>query len=116
MARGGSSKSSYTSPYSHYKEPLHETAIFHYIIILLIIATLIVSILALVNVNELKKSLVPTTTNTNEFLNKLIGHDETKAYVGIAPLNIIQINSNNIANLQTQINGLDASYIGSFIV
>jgi len=43
-------------------------------------------------------------------------HDEMKSFVGVAPLNIIQINQNNIANLQTQISGLDSSYIGSFLV
>ncbi len=115
MIRGGSSKLS-TSSYSSYKEPLHETAVFHYIIILLIIATLVVSILAFNKIGLLEKSLAPTTINVNDFLNKLTSHDEMKSYVGVAPLNIIQINSNNIANLQAQINGLDTSFISSYIV
>ena len=54
--------------------------------------------------------------NTQDFLNKLTAHDQMRAYVGIAPLNIIQITNNNIANLQAQIDGLDRSFIGSFIV
>ncbi|MEK6968663.1 MAG: hypothetical protein AABX51_08640, partial [Nanoarchaeota archaeon] len=113
MKRGESSSSS--SSYT-YREPLHETAIFHYIAILLIIAALIVSIIALVNTNKLKNALAPQTININDFLNKLTSHDEAKAYVGVSPLNIVQVNSDNIANLQAQIAGLDASYIGNFIV
>lgn len=124
MKRGGSSSSSGgsspgSSPSSSsytYREPLHETAIFHYILILLITAALIVSIIALLNTNELKNALVPQTIDINSFLNKLTSHDEMKAYVGVSPLNIVQINSNNIASLQSQIAGLDSSYLGSFIV
>lgn len=114
MARGGSSKgTSYTQSYS---EPLHEKPIFHYLILILIIATLIVSIFALVNTYQLKKTLVPRTININDFLKKLTSHNEMKAYVGISPLNIIKIDTNNLANLQTQINGLDTSYLGNFII
>ena len=39
-----------------------------------------------------------------------------KNYVGVAPLNIIQVNNNNIANLQAQVNWLDLSYIWNFII
>jgi len=115
MARGGTRLSSYTKSY-RYSTPLHEKPIFHYITALAVIATLIVSISALVNVYQLKKTLSPRTININDFLKKLISHDEMKGYVGVAPLNVIQINNNNFANLQAQINGLDASYIGNFIV
>jgi len=113
MKRGDSLSGS--SSYS-YREPLHETATFHYIIILLIIASLAIGILSLNGINQLKKSLIPKTINVNDFLSKLTSHDEMKAYVGISPLNIIQITKNNIANLQSQITGLDNSFIGSFIV
>ena len=113
MVRGVSLKSSYTP--SSYREPLCEKPVFHYILIILVIASLATSIYALLNVNELKKSL-PATISVNDFLAKLTVHPEMKNYVGIAPLNIIQVNSNNLANLQAQISGLDASYIGSFIV
>lgn len=102
------------------KEPLHKSAIFHYIIILLIIATLVVSILALISVNELKKSsgaqITGRAVDANDFLGKLTAHDETKAYVGVSPLNIVQVDSNNIDNLKAQINGLDSSHLGDFIV
>lgn len=115
MKRGGENLS---SAYS-YKEQIHEKQAFHIIILLLLLATLAVSTIALLNTNELKKSLLPLlpqTVNTNDFLKKLTAHEEMKSHIGTAPLNVVQINSNNIANLQSQIAGLDTSYLGSFIV
>ena len=88
------------------KTHIYETPFFQHLMVLVILATLVVGILALVNVYQLKKALIPKTTS----------HTEMKGYVGTAPLNIVQINSNNLANLQSQISGLDASYIGNFIV
>ena len=114
--RGGRLKSSRYASYSSHSEPLHEKPIFHYIIVLLIIATLAVGILALINTYQLKKALIPKRVDINDFLKKLTSHDEAKDYVGVIPLNIVQINNDNIANLQTQINGLDLSYIKDFIV
>ena len=101
---------------SSYREPFHETPAFQYIKLLLITATLVVGILILINSNQITGAAVAQTLNTNDFLNKLTSHDETRAYAGVTPLNIIQINNDNIANLQTQINGLDTSYIEDFIV
>ena len=106
MARGDDSHSAH----------LYEKPFFQHIIVLSIIATLIVSVFALVSVYQLKKAIVPKTVNFNDFLKKLTSHAEMKSYVGVAPLNVVQINNNNLGNLQTQINGLDTSYIGSFIV
>jgi len=111
MEWGGGLKSSYSS-----RKSFHESAIFHYIIIILIIATLIISVLAFNDIRDLKASLIPITIDIDDFLSKLTGHDEMKAYVGVAPLNTIPITNNNLANLQTQINGLDVSYLGAFIV
>lgn len=90
--------------------------IFQYIAILLMIATLIASILASVNTYQLKKALIPAAIDVSDFLKKLTSHEEMKSYAGIAPINLIQINSNNIAALQAQIAGLNASYLGDFIV
>ena len=90
--------------------------IFLYVLMFLIIVTLIISTLALVNTYQLKKVIIPRTINVDDFLKKLTSHDELKSYVGTAPLNIVQINNNNFANLQAQIRGLDASYIENFIV
>lgn len=112
MTKGDSLKS-YSSSYS---PSLHEKPIFHYIIVILILATLIVSVFGLVYAYQVKKAVVPKAIHINDFLKKLTSHDEMKSYVGIAPLNIIQVNSNNFANLQAQISGLDMSYIGNFIV
>lgn len=99
-----------------YREPLHEKPVLHYLLLVLVIASLVVGILALYNVAKLKDSITPKTVNVNDFLAKLTAHPEMKNYIGVAPLNMIQINNNNLANLQAQINGLDASYIGSFII
>ena len=95
---------------------LFEQPAFQYLIFLSIIATLVISIFALVNIYELKKTIAPKTVNVNDFLKKLTAHNEMKGYVGVAPLNVIQINTNNIGNLQAQISGLDTSYVGNFIV
>ena len=116
MARGDSSKSSSAYTYNSYSASLHEKPFFHYLVIFLIIATLIVSVLALVNTYKIQKFISPQTISINDFLKKLTSHNEMKNYVGVAPLNIIQINNNNLPNLQAQINGLDLSYIGNFIV
>lgn len=109
MARGD-------TPYSSHETHLFERPAFQYAVVLSIIATLAISIFALVNIYQIKNIVVPRTVNTNDFLKKLTSHAEMKAYVGAAPLNIVQINSNNFANLQSQISGLDASYIGNFLV
>ena len=117
MARGDSLRESSRGQHdSSYGTHLYEKPLFQHIIILSILATLIISIFALVNVYQLKKAIVPRTINANDFLKKLTSHSEMKGYVGVAPLNIIQVNNNNLGNLQSQINGLDASYIGNFIV
>ena len=117
MVRGDSFKPS--PSYAHHHAPeevIYEKPCFQHIIVIAIIATLLISIFSLVNTYQLKKSLIPKPININELLKKLTAHNEMKSYVGVAPLNIVQINSNNIGNLQAQINGLDLSYIGSFIV
>lgn len=104
--------SSHYAPHTH----IYEKPFFQYIIVLSIIATLVISAFSLVNLHQLKKSLVPRTVNVNDFLKKLTSHNEMKGLVGTSPLNVIQINNDNFANLQTQVSGLDASYIGNFIV
>ncbi|MBI2658148.1 hypothetical protein HYX08_05640 [Candidatus Woesearchaeota archaeon] len=95
---------------------LLERPAFRYFIVFSIIATLAISAFSLYGVYQLKKTLVPEKIDTNDFLEKLTSHEEMKPYIGISPLNIVQINSNNFAGLQSQISGLDISYIGSFIV
>ncbi|MEK7224390.1 MAG: hypothetical protein AAB221_01755, partial [Bacteroidota bacterium] len=115
MARGGSAESSPSHP-SSYLTRLHEKPVFHYAIFLLVIAALAVSVLALVNTYQLKAAVIPKTIDANDFMKKLTSHAEMKGYTGVAPLNVLQINQNNIANLQSQISGLDASYLGNFMV
>ena len=114
MARGGNVKSSDYSGGS--PAALHEKPVFHYVLILLVVAALVVSILALVNTYQLKSAIIPKTISPEQFLKKLTSHAEMKQYTGVSPLNIIQINGNNLANLQSQVSGLDTSYIGNFMV
>jgi len=116
MAKVDSSKLTHTSSYSYYKTDLHERPIFHYTLVILVIATLVTSLYTLYYANQLKKALIPQTVTVQDFLKKLTDHSEMKAYVGVAPLNIVQITNNNFANLQSQISGLEASYVGNFIV
>ncbi|MBI1935268.1 hypothetical protein HYS31_02405 [Candidatus Woesearchaeota archaeon] len=97
-------------------ESLFSRPIYHYILIILVLATLTVSIISLMRINELKKTATPKTVSIEDFLKKLTSHDEMKSLVGIAPLNIIQINNANYANLQAQISGLDVSFIGNYVV
>jgi len=103
-------------PSGKYNWHWHGKPIFHYIIVLLVIANLAVSTSTLIIANQIKKSYLSKTVNVNDFLKKLTAHNEMTNYTGVVPLNIIQINSNNIDSLRTQINGLDVSYIGAFIV
>ncbi len=116
MPRGDNPKSASSASYSYYKTNFHETSAFHYLLLALIIASLVLSTVALVYTVQFKKVLLPKTISMQDFLKKLIAHPDMKQYTGISPLNIIQINNNNFANLQAQISGLDISYIGSFIV
>src|SRR3989344_8428718 len=115
MVRGDSVKG-YSSSYGSQDTHLFDKPFFQYLLVIAIIGTFIVSVFALVNVYQLKNAVLPKTVNINDFLKKLTAHEEMKGYVGVAPLNIIQINNNNFANLQQQISGLDVSYVGSFIL
>lgn len=115
MAKGGIKPSSGYS--SYYREPLHEKAGFHYFLLLLVLISLALSVFVLFNAGQITGAAVTDTQTIriNDFLARLTSHPEASSYVGVSPLNVIQINSNNLANLQTQIAGLDVSYIGSFL-
>ena len=74
-------------------------------------------ILILLKTNQITGAAVAQQTiSIEDFLSKLTSHPEAQAYVGVSPLNVIQINNNNLPNLQAQIAGLDTSYLGSFLV
>jgi len=95
----------------------------HHVILVVVILSLIISGISLFmvsdakkDIKEIKSAIVPQTISIDDFLEKLTGHDEAKAYVGISPLNIVEISTNNLPNLQTQIAGLDASFLKSFLV
>jgi|GEM_PF-1775745 hypothetical protein len=98
------------------KAHFFESPAFKYFVVFSIIATFAISSLSLYGVYQLKKSLVPKTINTNDFLKKLTSHEEMKSYIGVSPLNVVQISNNNFAAIQSQIRGMDMSYLGNFIV
>lgn len=114
MVKGGI-KSGYNS---YYREPFHEKAGFHYLLLLLVLVSLALSVFVLFNAGQITGAVAADaqTISINDFLARLTAHPEASNYVGVSPLSVIQINNNNFANLQTQIAGLDASYIGSFLV
>src|SRR3989338_7477220 len=107
MVKGELKPSSYTPYYTSAKD----VSGMHYALLLLVVVSLIVSTATLFYVYKIKAAVVPQTINLEEFLKKLTAHEEMKGFVGVAPLNIIQINNNNFANLQQQISGLDVSYV-----
>ena len=122
MAKSDGSKISAASiPSYSYRKPLHEKPAFNYAVLALAMLSIVMSSFALINSSKLHKSITGNavasdTISVEDFLKKLTSHDEMKSYIGIAPLNIIQVTNNNLASLQTQISGLDISYIGNFIV
>jgi hypothetical protein len=114
---GGVSKVKQAATYGQHYGSFHDVPpIVHYAILLLVIASVVLSTLAYVKVRAIEQSVVPQTIDIDDFLRKLTSHEETKALVGVAPLNIVQITQNNLGNLQSQISGLDTSYVGSYLV
>ena len=87
-----------------------------YIILIVCIISLVVSSAALYEIKKITPPQQEQGIAIEQFLAKLTAHDELTSYRGIPPLNIIQVNNANLANLQAQINGLDASFIGSYII
>jgi hypothetical protein len=91
-------------------------SVYIYLILIILAGTLGVSIYTLTEVRALKTVIIPETVSIEEFLQKLTSHDDLKNYKDIPPLNIMRIDSTNLGNLQAQINGLDATHIGKYIV
>ena len=87
-----------------------------YVILITCIISLVISSTALYEIKKITQPQQEQGIAIEQFLAKLTAHDELKSYQTIPPLNIIQVNNANLANLQAQITGLDASFIGSYIV
>ncbi|MDP7180329.1 MAG: hypothetical protein QF824_03600 [Candidatus Woesearchaeota archaeon] len=98
--------------------PKKETKLnFNHIILAVVVITLAVSIYTLTEVNKLKGGTSDgQTVSTEQFLRMLTAHPEASSYVNIPPLNIVRIDETNLANIQAQIEGVDPSYIGKYIV
>lgn len=87
-----------------------------YAVLALVVISVAIGAISFYKTNQLTAAVTGKTVSIEDFLKKLTSHSEMKAYVGISPLNIIQITTANLGNLQSQINGLDTSYIGDYIV
>lgn len=97
--------------------PAHEVpAIVHYITLILVVLSLGFSAWSFMKISEIQSAAVPKTVSAADFLVKLTSHEEAMAYTGTSPLNILQISQGNLGNLQSQIAGLDVSYIGSYLI
>src|SRR5438552_17868603 len=69
--------------------------IVHFAILLLALASLAVSSLALMKVNQVNKILVRQTSSVGDVLKKLTAHPEAKSYFGQPPVLFLQIDQNN---------------------
>ena len=78
--------------------------------------SLIALLLSSYNFYAINKSYDDNSINLDEFLGKLTAHAEMGDYQTVSPINIIQVNSNNLATLSSQIAGLDETFIGDFII
>jgi len=83
------------------KRSLHESAIFHYTIILLIIATLVISMLAFNDIRDLKASLAPAPIDVNDFLSKLNTHPELQGLETEQPVGG-QLDADSLNSLKQQ--------------
>ncbi len=91
---------------------IHEKLV--YIILIVSTLSLIVSSYTLYELKQATEQ--PETISMEDFLSKLTSHEEVLAYKGINPSNIVKIDSTNLADLQSQIDGLDISFLGSYLV
>jgi len=110
------SGSSYSSrPYSYLKSSsVNPLAV--YAILFIAIVSLGLSIYSSAGVSGMKKILNPAVIKGEDITKKATAHSELSAYSNTAPLNIVQITSSNLVTLQSQIQGLDTSYIGKFLI
>jgi len=91
-----------------------QTSFIHVISIALFCIIAIFLFLAYANVK--KPALNQQEISAEQFLAKMTAHDEAKHLAAASPRQIVQINEQNLASLQSQIQGLDSTHLGMFIV
>ena len=79
------------------------------------VISLIISIIAL-SMASASNNAAPEQINTQEFLQKLASHEESRQFADQNPVAITQINGQNFNELQGKIQGLDNSYLNNYIV
>ena len=87
-----------------------------YVVLLVSLIGLGVSLYSISDINNIKNTLNPLTIEIDEFMTKITGHAELSDLNDVPPTNIIQVNTNNLANLQGQIQGLNVNHLGKFLV
>src|SRR3989338_5217038 len=86
------------------------SSLYHILVSLALLATLVFSIMAFYNSKQLKEFVIPKQIDTKDFMEKLKAHPEMQGRAQ-EPSNVVQVTSSNIQNLQAQIGNLDASFI-----
>ena len=87
-----------------------------YAILFIAIVSLGLSIYSSAGVSGMKKILNPDVIKGEDVTKKATSHSELSDYSNTVPLNIVQITSSNLATLQSQIQGLDMSHLGKFLI
>ena len=87
-----------------------------YVVLIVSVISLGVSIYTLSGMNGITGAVTGETIEVEDFMSKVTSHTELSGLGEVAPTNIVQINSNNLAQLQGQIEGLNVNHIGKFLI
>tara|TARA_Y100000310_G_scaffold345857_1_gene471566 strand:+ start:19036 stop:19716 length:681 start_codon:yes stop_codon:yes gene_type:complete len=90
-----------------------------YVLYLLVVGLVVaigVSFFSLKGYSDLKKTIEPVSIDLDKFLGMVTAHTELESFKDVSPTNILQVNNNNLASLQGQIQGLNINHIGKFLI
>lgn len=88
--------------------------IVHYATLVLVILSLVLSGMAYLKVNEIHNLAVPA--DPQDIHRQLSNNEGAESLQGQNPLGVQEITAGNLATLQSQIAGLDTSYVGDYLV
>jgi hypothetical protein len=97
------------------QEGFFGSTVYSVLVFLVLLTTLALSMMAFYNSKQLKDFIIPKPLDVEDFMAKLKAHPEM-SQLSENPLNIVQVTSANLPNLQAQIGNLDTSFLGSFLV
>lgn len=84
-----------------YGKKFHESSIFHYTLLALVVLSLAISSIALTYTAQLKKALIPKTISEDEFFAKLNKHPELKGLQNEQPVGG-QLDAASLSTLKQQ--------------